>query len=217
MPETIRALHIDIYADVVCPWCWIGERRLQRALADRTDLDVTLTWRPFQLDPSIPAEGRAWQEVIDQKFGGTIRANEMFAHVAKAGSADDVQFRFERITKSPNTVRAHGLLLHAESSGVQWALAESLFRAYFHDGRDIGDNATLREIGVAHGLDGSEIDAILTDGRYDVHVQQSQREAARLGVRGVPFVVLDGRVGVSGAQPEALFRQAIEQVLNAEP
>lgn len=213
MPETVRALHIDLYADVVCPWCWIGERRLHRALADRPDLDVTIAWRPFQLDPTVPAEGRDWQQLITQKFGGAVRANEMFAHVAQAGALDGTTFRFDRITKAPNTVRAHALLLHAEPLGVQWQLAESLFQAYFHDGRDIGDPNTLREIGSHHGIDGDEIDTIIADGRYDVHIQQSQREAARLGVRGVPFVVVDNRIGISGAQPESVFRKAIEQAV----
>ncbi len=211
MPETVRALHIDVYADVVCPWCWIGERRLQRALSSRPDLDVTIAWRPFQLDPTVPQSGRDWQEIVEQKFGGAARATEMFAQVAKAAVADGVAFRFDRITRAPNTVRAHALLLHAASGGRQWQLAEALFTAYFHDGRDIGAVATLRELGESHGLDGDGIETLLHDGRYDIDVQQSQREAARLGVRGVPFVVVDNRFGISGAQPEAIFRQAISQ------
>lgn len=213
MPETVPALHIDVYADVVCPWCWIGERRLLRAIGDRTDLDVTLSWRPFQLDPTTPPEGRDWQQIIEQKFGGNTRAKEMFGHVAQAGKTDGIEFRFDRITTSPNTVRAHSLLLHAQQSGVQWPLVESLYQAHFRDGLDIGNADTLREIGIIHGLDGVEIDEIFASGRYGIDIQQSQREASRLGVRGVPFVVVDNRIGISGAQPESVFRQAIDQAL----
>ncbi len=216
MPETVRALHIDVYADVVCPWCWIGERRLQRALAEHQDLDVTLAWRPFQLDPTVPPAGRDWQEVVEQKFGGAARAAEMFAQVAKAASADAVTFHFDRISRAPNTVRAHALLLHAASGGRQWQLAEALFSAYFHDGRDIGDVATLRAISETQGLDGAEVEMMLLEGRYDLDIQQSQRDAARLGVRGVPFVVVDNRFGISGAQPEAIFRQAIAQAMHRD-
>lgn len=214
----MRSLQLDLYADLVCPWCWIGDRRLFRAIdairVTDPDVEIDVTWHPFQLDPSVPAEGRAWSEVVDTKFGGMERAREMFAHVANAGAGDGIPFQFDRIATAPNTVRGHSLVLHAQrSGGSPWALIEALFSAYFEQGADIGDTDTLARIAAETGLDGDEARAAIESGRFDVDVLQSQREAARLGIRGVPFVVLDGRYGISGAQSAEVFEQAIRRAL----
>lgn len=217
--HSMRSLQIALYADLVCPWCWIGDRRLFRAIeairATDPDVVIDVAWHPFQLDPTVPAEGRPWSDVVDAKFGGMERAREMFAHVATAGVADGILFDFDRITVAPNTVRAHALVLQRQqSSGSPWALIETLFRAYFEQGQDIGNVETLVRVAVEAGLDGDETRAAIERGRFDVDIMQSQREAARLGVRGVPFVVLDGRYGVSGAQPVEVFEQAIRRALS---
>lgn len=214
----MRSLQLELYADLVCPWCWIGDRRLFHAIdairATEPDVEIDVSWQPFQLDPTVPAEGRAWSEVVDSKFGGMERAREMFAHVAHAGAGDGILFQFDRIATAPNTVRAHALVLHAQrSSGSPWALIEALFSAYFEHGADIGDVDTLVRIAVEAGLDGVEARTAIEGGRFDVDVTRSQRDAARLGVRGVPFVVLDGRFGLSGAQPIEVFEQAIRRAL----
>ena len=138
----------------------------------------------------------------------------MFAHVANAGVGDGIPFQFDRIATAPNTVRGHALVLYAQQSGGSpWALIEALFSAYFEQGEDIGDVDTLVRIATDVGLDGVEARAAVESGRFDVDVMQSQREAARLGIRGVPFVVLDGRYGISGAQPVEVFEQAIRRAL----
>lgn len=214
----MRSLQLDLYADLVCPWCWIGDRRLFRAVdairATDPDVEIDVTWHAFQLDPTVPAEGRAWNEVVESKFGGLERAREMFAHVANAGAGDGIPFQFDRIATAPNTVRGHGLVLQAQrSGGSPWALVEALFSAYFEHGQDIGNVDTLVRIATDVGLDGGEARETIESGRFDVDVMQSQREAARLGIRGVPFVVLDGRYGISGAQPVEVFEQAIRRAL----
>lgn len=217
----MRTVALELYADLVCPWCWIGDRRLFAALdavrARHPGVRFDLTWRPFQLDPTVPAEGREWSEVVEHKFGGALRAAPMFERVASAGAGDGIAFDFDRITRAPNTVRGHAVVMHAQHRAVDpWPLVEALFAAYFTHGEDLGDADVLVRHATAAGLDEVEVRHALETGRYDVDVQQGQRDAARLGIQGVPFLVLDGRYGVSGAQPIEVFEQALERVATEE-
>lgn len=211
------SVSLELYADLVCPWCWIGERRLFAALAQvRTahpGVEFDLTWRPFQLDPGMPSEGRSFDMFVSEKFGGPERAAPMFARVAEAGAPDGIPFHFERITRLPNTTTAHGLVVHAQQTGRDpWPLVEALFAAHFEAGEDTGDVETLVRMATSCGMSASDAREVVTTGRYDVDIQQSQKEAARLGIQGVPFLVLDGRYGVSGAQPLAVFVQALSRI-----
>lgn len=216
-----RRLTVEVYADLVCPWCWIGERRLFAAIQALrqtvAEVEFDLLWRPFQLDPGMPADGMSWSEFVERKFGGPAAAEPMFAQVAAAGAPDGVDFRFAAITRAPNTAAAHGLLLHVQQTGGNpWPLAEALFAAHFTHGRDIGDTNTLIELAASHGFGAADLREIVSTSRYAVDVAQSQREAARLGIRGVPFVVLGSRYGVSGAQPLAVFEQALQRALDEQ-
>ena len=215
--RSTRTVALELYADIACPWCWIGDRRLAAALdavrEELPDVEFDVTWRPFQLDPAIPPEGRDWAEVIEHKFGGLLRAQPMFERVATAGAADGITFGFDRITRSPNTLKAHGLIVHAQQRGLDIRpLVEALFAAYFTHGEDVGHDDVLLGLATAHGLDADVIRDQLARGTYDIDVQQSQREASRLGVQGVPFLVLDGRYGVSGAQSVDVFVEALRRV-----
>jgi len=218
-----RRITVEVYADLVCPWCWIGERRLFSAIealrAVRADAEFDLIWRPFQLDPGMPEVSMPWPQFVERKFGGDSMAQPMFAQVAAAGATDGLDFRFETMAHAPNTARAHGLVVHVQQHGGNpWPLAEQLFAAHFTQGRDIGSVDTLLDIAVAAGITSTTspevVREVLETQRYAVDVQQSQREAARLGIRGVPFVVLDSRYGVSGAQPRAVFEQALQRALD---
>jgi predicted DsbA family dithiol-disulfide isomerase len=213
---TTTQLTVDVYADVVCPWCYIGEQRLARAMAERPEIAVERHWRPFQLRPDAPARGLPWAEFVREKFGGEARARAMFDHVAATGAADGLTFDFGRVASSPNTVDAHRLILLAGGRGRQWPVAEALFDGYFARGLDLNDHEQLAAAAAEAGLDPAEVRAHLatSDGVAEVHA--SQREARRLGVRGVPFFVFDNRIALSGAQPLEWFVRAIDAAVEQQ-
>jgi predicted DsbA family dithiol-disulfide isomerase len=201
-------LTIDVILDVICPWCWIGKRRLEKALDGR---HATVRWHPFQLNPDMPREGIERKAYRIRKFGNWERSQELDAQVAAAGSGEGLAFNFDWQTRTPNTLDAHRVIWLAGERGVQDAMAEALFQAYFTDGRDLSDRNTLAEVVAGAGLNRSEMDELLAgDKGLDV-VRAGEERARRLGVSGVPFFVVNGMVALSGAQPPELFRQAFEQ------
>ena len=201
-------LTIDVISDVICPWCYIGKRRLERALEDRP---ATVRWHPFQLNPDMPREGIERKAYRVRKFGSWERSQELDAQVAAAGRGEGLAFNFDRQTRTPNTLDAHRVIWLAGERGVQDAVVEALFLTYFTDGRDLSDRATLAEVATRAGLDRAELDDLLAgDTGVDV-VRAGEEQARRLGVTGVPFFVIKGKVAVSGAQPPEAFLQAIEQ------
>ncbi len=203
---------IDVYSDVVCPWCYIGEKRLSKALADRPDLEVDVRWRPFQLQPGMPEGGLPWAEFSRRKFGGEDGAKAAFSQVAAAGEQDGIRFDFGRVASAPNTVDAHRLILFAENYGVQWELAGALFRAYFTEGKDLNDHGELVDIASSAGLEALEVREYLAGEGGVEDVRSSQEEARRLGITGVPFYVIDGRYALYGAQPVQVFGEALDVV-----
>lgn len=213
---TPPTLTLDLWADVACPWCWIGETRLRAALErlrrERPDVQVTCTWRPFQLQPQLPRAGVEWATFMRGKFGSDERLATMFGHVADAGAGDGLQFRFDRMTVVPNTTDAHRLILWAADRGL--AVADALFRAYFAEGRDVSDRAVLVDVAVQQGLDAAAVRAMLESDAHELNVRDGQRDAARLGIQGVPFLVLDERLAVSGAQPAELLDRALRAALD---
>ena len=235
--DVTRTLQIDIWADVACPWCWIGEHRLRAALARfravRPEVQVTRAWRPFQLQPQLPPGGVPWETFAREKFGGTERMDAMFAHVAAAGASDGLRYRFDRMTVAPNTADAHRLILWAQhvapraetraaealagdgdpAGARMMATADALFRAYFAEGRNVSDREVLTDVAVSLGLGGEAARAMLAGHAYEPDVRGSQREAQRLGVQGVPFIVLENRLAISGAQPAELFDRALGAAL----
>lgn len=203
-------MKIDVYADVVCPWCYIGESRLEKALAERPDLAVERHWRPFQLRPDMPAGGLSRAEVLGRKFGGPERLRVMDERLAEVGAADGIRFAWERVTNSPNTVDAHRLILFAAERGREWPLAHALFAAYFTDGRDLNDRDQLVAAAESVGVAGEEARAYLASERGVAEVTESQRTAEELGITGVPFYVIDDRYGLSGAQPVEVFLRVLD-------
>lgn len=207
---------IEVYSDVVCPWCYIGERRLEQALARRPDLRVERLWRPFQLRPEMPASGEDWAAFAREKFGGAQRAQAAFSHVATVGAADGLRFNFDRVASAPNTVDAHRLILLARKHDREWEMADALFAAYFANGRNLNDEAQLIEIATGAGLDAETVRLYLHSDQDRDEVLRSQIEAGRLGITGVPFYVIDGRLGLSGAQPVEVFLRAIDAAQSPE-
>lgn len=210
--STASGLAIDVFADVICPWCYIGERRLTRALARRPGVAAARRWRPFQLQPHLPAEGVAWPDFVRTKFGGFERARPMFERVAGVGATVGATFDFARIANSPNTADAHRLILLAAEHGDEWPLVDRLFRAHFAEGRDIGDVETLAELAESVGVDRDEVRRYFASDRNRGVVSRSQQTAQELGINGVPFFVFGGRYGLSGAQPEEVLTRAIDLI-----
>ncbi len=217
-----RHLTVDLWSDIACPFCWIGERRLAAALAglaaEWPEVGVVRRWRPFQLQPDLPRPGVGWAEFARAKFGGEAGMGAAFGRVAQMGAEEGLDYRFDRIAAAPNTADAHRLVLHAEEADPSGAAAarvvEALFHAYFHEGRHVGERGVLVDLAAAEGLDAAAVARTLDGDEFAAEVAASQREAARLGIRGVPFVVLDDRLAISGAQPAELFDRALRAALD---
>ncbi len=211
-----RPVTVDVIVDVVCPWCFVGKRRLDAALADLGDLDVTVRYRPFQLDPTLPADGKDRTEYMKAKFGDLRRLDEVHHRLVDMGQDLDIAFAFDRIERAPNTLDAHRLIHWAAAEGLGEQAVDHLFKLYFEDGEDIGDRTVLANAAEAIGLDGSEIRDRL-DADTDVEAVKAEiEEAGRIGVTGVPFYILAGKYAISGAQPTEVFTGAIRQVATRE-
>lgn len=200
---------LDVFADIACPWCYVGEAHLSAALAERPDLAVERRWHPFQLQPGLPPEGLPREPFFTDKFGGPDQMAAAFAHVAATGAAAGLRFDFDRLCGAVNTTDAHRTVLLGQEQGLGHETALALFQAYFADGQDVGRAAVLAERAGAVGVEGTP--EMLASYRLRDAVAASQAEAQRVGVRGVPFVVLGGRLAVSGAQPPTAFAEALRQ------
>jgi len=196
-------MHIDIVADVVCPWCYIGKRRLEGALAQRPGLAVTRSWRAFQLNPDLPVEGVSHGLYLAAKFGRAQKARRAHAALAAAGRREGIAFAFERIGRAPNTLRAHRLIRFA--AGAADAVVEALFRAYFLCGLDIGDIDAVAAIAERAGLDGLAVRRYLAGEAGAAEVREEDRRARRLGIHAVPCFVLEREYAISGAQEPEMF------------
>ena len=211
---TDRGLTIEIYSDVVCPWCYIGKRRLERALDQLSDaVQAKITWRPFQLNPTMPKEGMDRTTYLEAKFGSLDAFRQLEEHVLAAGAAEHIPFAFEKAARSPNTFLAHRLIWYAEQQGRQEAVVESLFRGYFVEGADIGMPSTLVQLADRSGLSVEAVERFLQSDVGTEEVKAEQAAGHRLGIRGVPYFVLNRAPGISGAQPVDVFVSAIEKVL----
>jgi predicted DsbA family dithiol-disulfide isomerase len=196
----------------VCPWCFIGKRHLEAALAGLPDAaGATVRWQPFELNPDLPAAGVDRKHYLEAKFGGPARAAEIYARVREAGVRAGLAFDFDAIVRQPNTRDAHRLIAWAQSRGDAGPLVERLFRAYFLEGRFVGDRATLAVLAADVGWDGDAAREWLDSGRGADEIAAAGARVRALGIGGVPFFIFDGKVGLSGAQPPEAMREAIAQ------
>lgn len=207
-------MRIDIVLDVICPWCFIGKRRLEKALARRPEITPELAWRPFQLNPDMPLEGMPRQDYLAAKFGGAQHAGRIYQAVTQASVSVDIAFAFDRIRRTPNTRNAHRLIRHAEAEGRADAVVEALFRAYFLEGRDVGDRTTLAEIAGEAGLERAEIAAFLAGDSALGEVLAEDRNARRIGINAVPCFIFAGQYAISGAQEPEFFFPVFDLVQN---
>jgi len=203
-------MRLDVYSDTICPWCYIGKRRFERALAARPQANLSIRWRAFMLNPSMPPEGMDRRAYIQAKFGGAGRAQRLYQALASAGASVGLAFDFERLERTPNTLDSHRLLRYAAERGCQDAVVEGLFAAYFVEGRDIGDASVLVEVAAAAGLDGAVVRRRLA-GDSDVEAVLAEDTLARhQGVTGVPCFIFNGRYMLSGAQEPEAFMQLFD-------
>ncbi|MEP3245998.1 MAG: DsbA family oxidoreductase [Sneathiella sp.] len=209
-------MKIDIISDTVCPWCLIGKRKLEKALAERPDLDVEINWHPFQLHPDMPLEGADRAEFIAKKFGSIERARDLYENVRQAGHAVGLDFQFGKVSRSPNTLNSHRLIKWAGTAGVQDVVVEILFRKFFMEGQDLGDKQVLIDAAEEGGMDAAIV-ADLLDGDSDLKlVSEEDARAREMGVSGVPFFIFDDKYALSGAQDPATFLQVFDQIENEQ-
>jgi predicted DsbA family dithiol-disulfide isomerase len=198
---------VDVIVDTVCPWCYVGKARFEKALAMRPGLGVEIGWRPFQLNPGIPREGKDRNAYLAEKFGGADRARQRYAVIGDAGRQEGIDFQFDRIERTPNSVDSHRLIAFARRDGRQDAVVDALFRAYFTDGRDIGEIEVLAAIAAENGLDRDAAGTYLAGDEDRAMIIAEDEMARGLGVNGVPCYIVDRKYAVSGAQsPEVFLR-----------
>lgn len=200
-------MDIHIFFDTVCPWCYIGKKRLEQALAQRPDIEARTLWRPFLLNREMPPEGISRDDYLVRKFGSEARVRRVYGAIAQAGQSVDIDFDFERIDRTPNSITSHRLVIFASHAGKGDAAVENLYIEFFINGRNIGDERVLLEIGERIGLDRSELEAYFA-GEKDVHyIYDENTRAHRMGVNGVPAFVFNNEMVISGAQePQILAR-----------
>lgn len=207
---------IDVVSDAVCPWCYIGKRRLEAAI-EQSGEAVEIRWRPFQLDPTIPPAGLDRSAYLGNKFGSPEKVDTIHHHLTETGRELGVSFAFDRIARSPNTLDAHRLIRWAASAGTQDQVVEALFEAYFEAGRDIGDARVLLDIATTCGMDRTLVHRLLASGTDSREVRGEMETAVRLGVSGVPFFIFAGRYAVPGAQNPEVLAAAIVKVRDHSP
>lgn len=208
-------LQVDVVSDVICPWCYIGKRRLEAAIAALGGAPaVRVRWLPFQLNPSMPKEGVRRKEYRTSKFGSWERSLELDAKVVAVGEMAGIHFAFDRIERTPNTLDAHRLIWLADKEDVQDAVMEALFRGYFTEGQDISDRRALIDVVAEAGLDRNKVEVVLnTDEGIDA-IKEAEGQSRRHRVDGVPFFIIDSKMTLGGAQPPEAFLEAFRRAVD---
>jgi len=204
-------MEIDVVFDTVCPWCFIGKRRLERALEMRPHGDVRLRWRPFLLNPEMPSEGIDRTAYLVKKFGSETRVRRIYGAIGDAGQSVEIDFAFDRIDRTPNSMDSHRLVRFAETNGGRGEIVvEALYQAYFLEGRDIGRRDVLLEIAGEIGLDAAALAVQFDDDTEIAAVHEENARAHRLGINGVPAFSFSGSLVISGAQEPPVLARMID-------
>ena len=209
-------MRIDFIFDSVCPWCYVGKRRLEQALALRPDVRAEIRWRPFLLNPDLPVAGIERRTYLERKFGSPHRIQRLLTAASAAGKSVGIDFNFAAITRTPNSIDAHRLILLADEAGRQAEIVEALFAAYFTQGLDIGDRRVLRDIADSRGLSGPMAEAYLAGGDGVAAANADNARVHRLGVSGVPCYIFADHYALAGAQEADLLARLIDIAREAE-
>ncbi|MCC6949005.1 MAG: DsbA family oxidoreductase [Bradyrhizobiaceae bacterium] len=210
------AVSIDIVSDVVCPWCYIGKRRLERALAQRPEVNATIRWVPYYLDANVPQQGITRLEYISRKFGTSDKITPMHQRLVGLGARVGLDFRFEKIERQPHTRDAHRLIAWAQEAGKANPVVDRLFAMFFTEGADLTKRHVLAEAGKAAGLDPDELLRDLESDKDKTLIDRQAAAASASGIGGVPFFVFDKKVAISGAQEIEIFTATIDRVLGRD-
>ena len=210
-------IRLDIFSDPICPWCCIGKANLDRALEAHAGHQFEIEWHPFQLNPDMPPEGADRRSYLEARFGGKQNAVGIYARVSEAAAAAGVSINFETMNRVPNTLDAHRLIHWAGLEGRQTAMVSTLFRAYFRDGKDIGDKATLAALAGDAGMDESLATRLLATESDRADIAARDAHARQRGVNSVPTFVIANQYVLTGAQPVALWGQVIDEMAAAQP
>jgi predicted DsbA family dithiol-disulfide isomerase len=205
-------MRIDIFSDTVCPWCYLGKRRFDLAIATRPQYEPRIAWRPFELNPDVPIEGVDRETFMKARVPDPERMAEAQADLTRLGESSGIQFRFDLISRVPNTRRSHLLIAHAARRGLQGPVKDRIMRAYFEEGCDTGDLEELVRLGVEAGLAAAEARNVLVLRSGQDGVIAAERHASVLGITGVPTYIFDGQYTISGAQDVGTFARVLDQV-----
>jgi predicted DsbA family dithiol-disulfide isomerase len=205
-------MRVDVYSDTVCPWCFLGKRRLELAVSSRPQYDIQIRWRPFELNPELPMDGVSRSAYLAMRGIGAERVAEIDADLSRLGAASGIQFRFDLIQHVPNTRWSHLLLAYAGRFGRQSAVKDRIMKGYFEEGINIGDVDELVRLGAEAGLPATEARHALILRSGQDGVVAAERHATVLGITGVPTFIFDGQYTISGAQEVAIFAQVLDQV-----
>lgn len=209
---TTTPVRLDIFSDPVCPWCYVGKANLDRALADHPDHPFQVQWHPFQLNPELPAEGVGKRAYLEQKFGGKARVDAIHERLREVAKAAGVDMNPDKPQRMPNTLNAHRLIHWAGIEGVQQAVVDALMRAYWTEGRDIGDLATLADIAGESGMDRAATLRLLQSDADADDIRARDQDARRKGVNAVPTFLIAQQYVVSGAQPTETWEKVIAEL-----
>ncbi len=206
-------MQVDIISDTVCPWCYVGKRRLEAAMAARPEIRFELEWRPFELNPDMPLEGLDRQTYLAEKFGGEERAQAIYKAVEDAGHEAGIDFQFQNIKRMPNSRASHQVLMWARTTGHQNEIAERLFRAYFTEGLNIGDYRVLTDIAGEVGMDANLVGLLLQKGSDAEQIGELEKIAHEMGVTGVPCFVIERKYAIVGAESSDKFLQVFDGII----
>jgi len=208
-----QVLKIDIVSDVVCPWCYIGKRRLDKAIeALKHQYDFNIHYHPFELHTELPSEGQNQKEYLVKKFGGESRFHQLTNNVARIAQAEGLQFDFDKQNVMPNTRKAHVIIAGAKEYDLQAAVTEGLFDAYFSRGIDLSKDENLITVGIAAGLERNIIEGWLSDESRFNDIVQSEKQSSKIGVHAVPFFIINDKYAISGAQPTEAFLNGLQEI-----
>lgn len=210
---TKPVIKIDVVSDVVCPWCYIGKRRLERAIGQlKGEFDFEVEYHPFELNPTMPTEGRNQKEYLSAKFGSEERYHQITERTTNTAAQEGLNFAFSKQKTSPNTFKSHRLIAFAKTKGKQAELKEALMSAYFEKGINLTQNQNLINIAVEHGLDAEETRRFLTSDELAAEVKLEEQLNYQRGISGVPFYIVNNKYGISGAQPTEVFVNALTEI-----